>query len=59
MAHKTSMKIGGAVSPQKQAKRPDFQGFLHSDLRCVPVNIGVHRHHSFQIFNSGRKTRSA
>jgi hypothetical protein len=59
MTHKTTMKIGGVCLPQKQAKRPDFQGFLHSDPRRGPINIGVHRHHVFQTFNSSRKSRSA
>jgi hypothetical protein len=39
----TNLKIGGNDSPQKRAKTPDFQGFLHSEPRRGPVNMGVRR----------------
>jgi hypothetical protein len=41
--HQTILKIGENDSPQKRAKTPDFQGFLHGGPRRVPVNMGVRR----------------
>jgi hypothetical protein len=59
MTHKTIVKKASAALPEKQAKRPDFQGFLHGEPRREPVNIGVLRQTFFQTSNSGRKSRSA
>jgi hypothetical protein len=56
---KTIVKTAAAALPQRQAKTPDFQGFLHTDPRRRPVNIGVHRHNLFQPTISSRKSRSA
>jgi hypothetical protein len=54
----TNAKIVSADLSQKQVKKPDFQGFLHTDPRRKPVNIGVRRLILSQPSNSGLKPRA-
>jgi hypothetical protein len=55
---KTIVKNAAAALAQKQAKAPDFQGFLHSDPQREPVGIGVRRHKFFPPSLSSRKSRA-